>query len=114
MRLRDVRDCRQRENGLVLNVDPHVQPADPPMDILNGSCGWADASVIISYTLWKATGDEEVIRENYDLMHGWKEYTGALCQSTVKEGTGSVSRRLYGLSPVRNVRRLGQAKKPPA
>lgn len=76
--LRDVRDC-QRENGLVLNVNPHVQPADSPMDIVNGSCGWADAAVIIPYTLWKTTGDAGVIRDNYDLMHGWKTYTMALC-----------------------------------
>ena len=73
-----MRDC-QRENGLVLNVNPHVLPTDSPMDIVNGSCGWADAAVIIPYTIWKMTGDEQVIRDNYDLMNGWKNYTMALC-----------------------------------
>ena len=76
--LRDVRDG-QRENGLVLNVNPHVLPEDSPMDFLNGSCGWADAAVIIPYTLWKMTGDVDVIRESYDLMHGWEKYVTDLC-----------------------------------
>lgn len=70
--LRDVRDC-QREDGRVDNVCPKIRGLDE-RDILNGSVGWADAAVIIPYTLWKLYGDDEFIRENYDLMHGWKEY----------------------------------------
>lgn len=75
---RDIRDC-QKENGLVMNVNPHVLPEGTPMDIVNGSCGWADAAVIIPYTLWKMTGDERVIHENYDVMHGWEDYVIELC-----------------------------------
>ncbi|MBP3876511.1 MAG: family 78 glycoside hydrolase catalytic domain [Lachnospiraceae bacterium] len=78
--LRDVRDC-QRDNGMVLNVNPHVLPEDSPMDAVNGSCGWADAAVILPYTLWKMTGDERFIRENYELMHGFKQYTTELCKN---------------------------------
>lgn len=70
--LRDVRDC-QREDGRPDSVCPRIRPRDN-LDALNGSSGWADAAVIIPYTLWKLYGDDSVIRENYDLMHGWKEY----------------------------------------
>ena len=70
--LRDVRDC-QREDGRVDNVCPKIRGKDN-RDALNGAVGWADAAVIIPYTLWKRTGDDAFIRENYDLMHGWAQY----------------------------------------
>lgn len=70
--LKDVRDC-QREDGRVDNVCPKVQRLGQA-DALNGSAGWADAAVIIPYQLWKLHGDVAFITENYELMHGWKEY----------------------------------------
>ncbi len=70
--LRDVRDC-QREDGRVDNVCPKIRGVDR-RDILNGSSGWADAAVIIPYTLWKRYADDRFIWDNYELMHGWKEY----------------------------------------
>lgn len=70
--LRDVRDC-QREDGRVDNVCPKIRGMDN-RDALNGAVGWADAAVIIPYTMWKLYGDDAFIRENYDLMHSWKEY----------------------------------------
>lgn len=70
--LRDVRDC-QREDGRVDNVCPKIRGKDN-RDALNGAVGWADAAVIIPYTMWKLHGDDAFVRENYDLMHGWKVY----------------------------------------
>lgn len=70
--LRDVRDC-QREDGRVDNVCPKIRGIED-RDALNGSVGWADAAIIIPYTMWKLYGDDSFIYENYDLMHGWKEY----------------------------------------
>lgn len=70
--LRDVRDC-QREDGRVDNVCPKVRGVDN-RDALNGASGWADAAIILPYTLWKLYGDSRFITENYELMHGWKEY----------------------------------------
>lgn len=70
--LRDVRDC-QREDGRVDNVCPKIRGIDN-RDALNGAAGWADAAIIIPYTMWKLYGDKNFILENYDLMHGWKEY----------------------------------------
>lgn len=70
--LRDVRDC-QRKDGRVANVSPSAhlfQDKEP----LGGSVGWADAAIIIPYTLWKLYGDERIIFDNYELMRGWKEY----------------------------------------
>lgn len=70
--LRDVRDC-QRKDGRVANVSPSAHRFQD-RDLLNGAAGWADAAVIIPYTLWKTYGDERFITENLDLMLGWKSY----------------------------------------
>ncbi len=70
--LRDLRDC-QRKDGRVANVSPSAhrfQDREP----LSGAAGWADAAVIIPYTLWKLYGDESFLLENLDLMLGWKAY----------------------------------------
>ena len=76
---RDIADC-QRENGLIVDVNPRVSPTGTQRDMVNGSCGWADAAIIIPYTLWKMTGDSCIIRDNYSVMHGWKEYMMHICQ----------------------------------
>jgi len=70
--LQDVRDC-QREDGRVENVCPKVRRNDE-RDALNGAVGWADAAVIIPYTLWRLYGEERIIWENLDLMLGWRDY----------------------------------------
>lgn len=76
--LKDVRDC-QRENGLVVDVAPRIREVGSARDPVNGSSGWADAAVIIPYTLWKLYGDDSFITENYDLMHDWAKYMRNLC-----------------------------------
>ena len=71
--LRDMRDC-QDPDGRVPNVCPRIRSADGKRDVLNGAVGWADAAVILPYTLWKRYGDERFIRENLELMLGWRDY----------------------------------------
>ena len=75
----DIKDC-QREDGMVLDVNPRVSRPDPQRDTMNGSCGWADAAVIIPYTLWKMTGDRGVIEDAYEVMHKWKQYIIHACE----------------------------------
>ena len=77
---RDIKDC-QRENGLVEDVNPRVGRLDSQRAQVSGSCGWADAAVIIPYTLWKQTGDASVIEESYEVMSAWKRYITELCQN---------------------------------
>lgn len=77
--LTDLRDC-QEENGLVEDVNPRIAAPGDQRPGVKGSVGWADAAVIIPWTLWKQTGDASFISDNYELMHGWKEYMEHLCQ----------------------------------
>ncbi len=70
--LRDLRDT-QRKDGRVANVSPSVHPFHHK-EPLSGAVGWADAAVIIPYTLWKRYGDDSVIRDNLNLMLDWAAY----------------------------------------
>ena len=70
--LRDLRDC-QRKDGRVANVSPSAHPYQD-REPLSGAAGWADAAVIIPYTLWKLYGDERFLTDNLELMLGWKAY----------------------------------------
>lgn len=71
--LRDVRDC-QEPNGCVSNICPRIRKSDGQRDVLNGAIGWADAAVILPYTLWKLYADDRFILENLDLMLDWRDY----------------------------------------
>ena len=70
--LRDLRDC-QRKDGRVANVSPSAHRFQD-RESLSGAVGWADAAIIIPYTLWKLYGDKSFLIENLDLMLGWKAY----------------------------------------
>lgn len=59
---RDMRDS-QNELGGFPGVAPLAQYGDDMMRF-----GWADAGVIVPWTVWKQFGDAEIIDENWDAM----------------------------------------------
>ena len=56
----------QRENGSVPHVIPHVLREDAA-----GASGWADAAVIVPWTIYQQYGDKRVLAENYGVMQRW-------------------------------------------
>ena len=60
--LRDVRDM-QSETGAYQGVAPVSMGGDGWMRL-----GWADAGIIVPWTVWKQFGDTEVIDESWDSM----------------------------------------------
>ena len=59
---RDVRDSVDAEGGY---------PAAAPWGRWGGDCwklGWADAGVIVPWTVWKMFGDKVILAENFDAM----------------------------------------------
>ncbi len=61
--LRDLRDT-QRETGAYTGVAPFGEYGDAGAMRL----GWADAGVIVPWTVWKQFGDAAVIRESWESM----------------------------------------------
>lgn len=62
----------QLEGGSVPHVIPDVlSRKDKPSA---GAAGWADAAVIIPWTMYLTYGDKRVLEEQYDSMGKWVEY----------------------------------------
>jgi alpha-L-rhamnosidase len=74
---------------------PHVVP-----DLLNitasgkrtsrdaGTCAWADATVIIPWTIYTYFGDREILEEQYPSMKKWIEYVRSVAQDGLLFNTG--------------------------
>jgi len=60
--MRDVRDS-QGETGSFPGVSPKAQYGGNMMRL-----GWADAGVIVPWTVWKQFGDTKIIEENWEAM----------------------------------------------
>ena len=62
----------QYENGSVPHVIPDVLTR--PGNVAAGAAGWADAAVIIPWTMYLTYGDRRVLEEQYPSMTRWLEY----------------------------------------
>ena len=60
--MRDMRDS-QSETGAFPGVAPTAQYGNNMMRL-----GWADAGIIVPWTVWKQFGDTSIIEENWDAM----------------------------------------------
>lgn len=72
----------QRKNGKLPQIAPEGG-TDFYMKVMNGSVGWADAGIIIPYTLWKHYGDIGVLNRRYE---GMKRYAGFMMRRCGKWG----------------------------
>lgn len=59
----------QQPNGEVPNIIP-----DMWHNKMGGATGWADASVIVPWTVYRAYGDKGILKQQYTSMKGWVEY----------------------------------------
>ncbi len=60
--MNDVRDVQRADGNL-----PAVVP-QPDGQFNDTGVGWSDAVITIPYSVWKATGDERIVRGNWDVM----------------------------------------------
>lgn len=72
----------QRKNGKLPQIAPEGG-TDFYMKVMNGSVGWADAGIIIPYTLWKHYGDIGILNRRYE---GMKRYAGFMMRRCGKWG----------------------------
>jgi len=64
----------QHENGLVPNVIPDILTGGEGVAARGGATGWADAAVIIPWTVYQSYGDKRILEEQYGSMKGWVDY----------------------------------------
>ena len=66
--MRDMRDS-QSETGGFPGVAPAAQYGNDMMRL-----GWADAGVIVPWTVWKQFGDPEIVAENWEAMEKFMDH----------------------------------------
>lgn len=79
--MRDVRDS-QTETGSIPGVCPDAQYGGRQMRI-----GWADAVVIVPWTVWKQFADKQIIEENWEAMDKYLSHVAEtrFAYSAIKE-----------------------------
>ncbi|AXJ10973.1 alpha-L-rhamnosidase [Arthrobacter sp. PM3] len=71
--LNDVR-ADQWDNGVIVNISPSPGPeatAADHMAFVNGSAGWGDAIVLVPWEIYRATGDTDILEQNWEAMNRW-------------------------------------------
>src|SRR5262249_44629698 len=63
----------QQDDGAVPFVIPNVLTRDTRKGA-SASAGWADAAVVIPWTVYVAYGDERILDEQYPSMKAWVDY----------------------------------------
>ena len=61
--MRDMRDSQHRLGGFP-GVAPLAQYGSTPMRL-----GWADAGIIVPWTIWKQFGDKQIVDDNWEAMN---------------------------------------------
>ncbi len=64
----------QHKNGSVPNVIPDILKGAEGVSGKGGATGWADAAVIIPWSVYQSYGDKRILEEQYTSMKGWVEY----------------------------------------
>lgn len=68
----------QRPDGKVTSIVPEPHPGDDRRPfwwpLVEGSAGWGDAAVHVPWEIYRATGDEQVLEQQWDSMRAWVDY----------------------------------------
>ncbi|MRI02405.1 Bacterial alpha-L-rhamnosidase [Kriegella sp. EG-1] len=64
----------QHDNGSVTNVVPDILTGGEGVSAKGGATGWADAAVIIPWTVYQSYGDKRILKEQYASMKGWVDF----------------------------------------
>ncbi len=82
--LRDIRDA-QEPDGRVLTVAPSY-PAGRFPDKFNFTVEWGAAAVLLPWQQYEWSGNPEVLRENWDMMRRFTEFTATQAQDGLAPG----------------------------
>lgn len=71
----DVEDA-QTPDGIFPDTAPRLREGENFVGLgnLGGSAGWADAGVIVPYTLWRVYGDRRILERHYAAMVKWVDW----------------------------------------
>lgn len=69
----------QDVDGVFPDVAPRLNEADNfiGLDGLGGGAGWADAGIIVPWTMWHVYGDRRIVERHWDSMTRWLDWLEA-------------------------------------
>jgi hypothetical protein len=70
---RDIADA-QHASGLVPTIAPQYTTFSPPWDMFNDSPEWGSAAVLNPWIVYQFTGDDRLLRDNFDVMRRYVAY----------------------------------------
>lgn len=77
--------CDQWSDGRVPTVVPNPAGDGPSgnafEDLAAGSAGWGDAAVLVPWSLWRAYGDKDALRQALPAMRRWVDYAAVSAAS---------------------------------
>lgn len=73
--MNDVEDA-QTPDGIFPDVAPRLREDINfvGLDRLCGAAGWADAGIIVPWTLWRVYGDRRIVERHWNAMVAWLDY----------------------------------------
>ena len=71
----DVEDA-QTSDGVFPDTAPRLREGENFVGLgnLGGAAGWADAGVVVPYTIWRVYGDRRIIERHYSAMVKWLDW----------------------------------------
>jgi alpha-L-rhamnosidase len=71
----DIEDAQTVE-GIFPDIAPRLRETEHfvGLDGLCGAAGWADAGVIVPYTIWQVYGDRRILERHYSAMVKWVDW----------------------------------------
>lgn len=81
----DIRDA-QRPTGAFTDTAPFIK-GTPDWATLVASAGWAEAGIIIPWTMYRVYGDRKIITDQYEAMQRWIAYVKQMNPNLLRKDT---------------------------
>ncbi|MCF7854366.1 MAG: glycoside hydrolase family 78 protein [Candidatus Pacebacteria bacterium] len=78
----------QGTDGSVPHVAPDVLQAPDGETIAGGAAAWADAVIIVPWTLYRCFGDNRILQDHYEAMTQWIAYQEATSRQLIRPAEG--------------------------
>lgn len=86
----------QHPDGKMAYICPRNSNLGKIAEMFSASVGWGDAAVIVPWNLYRIYGDEQILKDNYEMMKKWVDFLGRRAgKSKLKNRFGKNPYRKY-------------------
>ncbi|SER83491.1 alpha-L-rhamnosidase [Butyrivibrio fibrisolvens] len=86
----------QHSDGKMAYICPKNSNPGKIAEMFSASVGWGDAAVLVPWNLYRIYGDEQILKDNYEMMKKWVDFLGRRAgKSKLKNRFGKNPYRKY-------------------